>query len=293
MFSDKARSWVYPKIAIAIIVAILAGVSAPPGSASAAAMAAYRPEAVTYRQAGGPMSALAGAGSSSLLSGELDPTNLAENMGLPPEVAQMMPSLDANGEPVGFLMNAEALQQQTEFEPAALAEPISLSRVQSTYVAGGGVTGTVVLTFTVTNNRAPAIVPEVPVSATITDTIEAVSAIDFSNDPNVVRNVVIAGELTPDATWIDAVPFPDRDGDQFIWNLGDVPPLGSITATLRLQVPGTVADFTDLDSGATAYGTLQGRAVSAATAPATLAPESFGQWLIWTVDADYYDEYGV
>jgi hypothetical protein len=118
-------------------------------------------------------------------------------------------------------------------------------------------------------------------------------AIDFSNDPNVVRNVVIADGLTTNAIWLDADPLPDRKDDQFIWNLGDVPPLGTITATLRLQVPGTVVDFTDLDTGATAYGTLQGRSVSASTAPATLAPESFAQWLVWTVDADYYDEYAM
>jgi hypothetical protein len=108
-----------------------------------------------------------------------------------------------------------------------------------------------------------------------------------------VRNVVIADGLTANAAWLDADPIPDRKDDQFIWNLGDVPPLGSITATLRLQVPGTVADFADLDTGANVYGTLQGRSVSASTAPATLAPESFTQWLVWTVDADYYDEYAV
>jgi hypothetical protein len=136
MLSTTIRRHCYPKIALALVVSILAGVIAPPGSVSAAALP-------------GPWVALptSVAPATNPLSLPLDMLN-AENLSLPVEIAKalpanMMPPLAANGEPEGFLMNAEALQQQqTAFEPATLAEPISLSRVQSTYVVGGGVTGT-------------------------------------------------------------------------------------------------------------------------------------------------------
>jgi transglutaminase-like putative cysteine protease len=293
MFSTHIYRRIYFKVTIALVIAILTGVIAPPGSASADAMSIFHPEAMTYRYADRPMSILPNIDPLSLVSDMLDVENLTENLNMSPELAEMVPSFDPDGKPVGFLMNPEAMQQQTQFEPSALAEPISLSRVQSTYVASGGVTDTVVLTYTVTNNQSPVNVPDQPEGATITDTINAISSIDFSNDPNVVHNVVIADGLTTNATWLDADPLPDRKDDEFIWNLGDVPPLGTITVTLRIEVPGSIADFVDLDQGATAYGTLQGRAVSASTAPATLAPEEFAQWLVWTVDADYYDEYAV
>jgi hypothetical protein len=121
-----------------------------------------------------------------------------------------------------------------------------------------------------------------------------VATIDYSRDPNVVHNVLLADDLLPaNAAFISAAPTPDRSGNSLAWNLGDVLPLDSITATLMVQVPGNIPDFTTLDAGATAWGTLQGQPVAASTAPATLAPESYDQWLIWTVDANYYDEYAV
>lgn len=207
-----------------------------------------------------------------------------------------LPTIGEDGEPVGFLLNADAFQMdETDFEPPALADPISVSRVQSAYVRTDALSNTLVITFTVTNNRPPAIVPSLPATATITDTIEAVSAIDSANDPNAIRNVLLADDLLPaSATFVSADPMPDRSGNSLAWNLGDIPPLGSVTATLRVQiVPGSVPGFMELDSGATAWGTLQGRMVTAAAAPASLAPDGFGDWLKWTVDADYYDEYMV
>ncbi|MDY7075296.1 MAG: transglutaminase family protein, partial [Chloroflexota bacterium] len=140
----------------------------------------------------------------------------------------------------------------------------------------------------------PATEVDLPVSATITDTIEAVSTIDFSNDPNVIHNVLLADDLISDnAAFISANPIPDRSGNSLAWNLGDIPPLGTVTATLTVRIPDSIPDFVELDTGADAWGTLEGRAISASTAPATLAPDGFGDWLQWTVDADYYDGYVV
>jgi len=207
----------------------------------------------------------------------------------------LVPTLNANGEPVGFLLNAEAFQASEEdFAPPSVANPLSVSRVQSAYTAGDAISNTLIITFTVTNNQPPSVMPDLPVTATMTDTMAAISAIDFSQDPNVIRNVLLTDALLPDnATFLSADPMSDRHGDDLAWNLGDVPPLGILTATLRVQAPTDVVTFTDLDTGATAWGTLQGRAVSASTAPARLSPNEFAQWLVWTVDANYYDEYMV
>jgi uncharacterized membrane protein len=90
--------------------------------------------------------------------------------------------------------------------------------------------------------------------------------------------------------------MPDNDMSRYAWNLGDIPPLSSVTATLTVRVPATVTDFIELDASATAWGTQQGRMVSAQARPASLAPDSvngeaLGDWLKWTVDADKYDQY--
>ncbi len=212
------------------------------------------------------------------------------------EIGGMMPTIGEDGEPVGFLLNADAFEMSEEdFAPSTVANPISVSRVQSAYARTDAVSNTLVITFTVTNNQLPDIaIPELPATATVTDTIEVVSAVDFSDDPNTIHNVLLTDGLLPtNATFISASPMPDRSGDGIAWNLGNVPPLEFITATLIVQIPDSVPDFVELDTGATAWGTLKGHAVSASTAPATLAPDGFGDWLQWTVDADYYDEYQV
>ncbi|MCA9969110.1 MAG: transglutaminase family protein, partial [Anaerolineales bacterium] len=193
--------------------------------------------------------------------------------------------------PDGYLLDAGARQPANVFptEPDALANPISLSRVQSAYVPGDAINNTLIVTFTVTNNRPPTIFPDVPPGTPITDTVALLAGFDFTADPNTIRGVALSDSLLGTAVLLDASPQPSRDGANLLFNLGDVPPSASVTATLTLQVPAAVADFTNLDSGAAAYGMLQGRAVSVATAPALLAPDSFGQYLRWTPDADIYD----
>ncbi|MBN1873584.1 MAG: transglutaminase domain-containing protein, partial [Anaerolineae bacterium] len=214
---------------------------------------------------------------------------------LPEEVVDVMPSIGPDGEPIGFLLNANAFQvAEEDFAPPIVMNPISISRVQSAYAASNAVSNTLIITFTVLNNQAPTVMPDILITDTVTDTIKAVSAIDFSQDPNVIHNVLLSDDLLPDNTkFLSADPMPDRDGDALVWNLGDVPPLSSITATLRLQIPTSILTFTDLDTGAQVWGILQGRAISATSAPMHLVPNGFEQWLVWTVDADYYDEYMV
>ena len=59
--------------------------------------------------------------------------------------------------------------------------------------------------------------------------------------------------------------------------------------TLRLLVPAVSSDFIALDSGASVFGTLQGRMVRATATPLSFAPDSLGQFLVSTPDADTRD----
>lgn len=205
--------------------------------------------------------------------------------------------LTPNGEPNGMLMDVSAIPSAMQEQPPSLINPLSVSRVQSGYRAVETISNTLVITFTVTNNRPPALTPPtLPVSATITDTIETVSAIDFENDPNTIRNVLLTNELTSLESFVEASHPADRKGTQLAFNLGHIAPLSSVSMTLSIEVPSNVADFTELDSGAKVWGTLQSRMVEAQAYPATLAPNTIdgqpiGEWLKWTVDADFYDEY--
>ncbi len=195
----------------------------------------------------------------------------------------------------GLLIDVDTPQPDIEHTPISYA-PLSISRMQSAYLTGDAVSNTLIITFSITNNQLPLISPHLPVSATITDTISAVTELDPLQDPNTIHNVVVADALTDHAVFVGSSPVPDLAATKYVWNLGDIPPLGSVTATLTLRVPTTITDFIDLDTGAVAYGTLQDRMVNAKSRPISVAPdmidgEPIGDWLKWTIDADKYDEY--
>jgi hypothetical protein len=122
-----------------------------------------------------------------------------------------------DGQPTGMLMDIGAMEQSpAQHEPASLASPISISRVQSAYAGASAVNNTLVVTFTVTNNQPPASVPQLPDpdTATITETIEIVSKVDFSNDPNTIHNVLLVDTLTEDSTFVRSYPVSDRSGSE-------------------------------------------------------------------------------
>jgi uncharacterized membrane protein len=211
--------------------------------------------------------------------------------------ATRVQSVQAAAGPVGDLM-APLLPQvlpatesalprlaTTQAEPDVLANPITISRVQSSYQAGANV----VITFTVTNNQPLANPPSIPSSATITETVAALAEFAIDRDPNTIRDVVLRDQLTASATWLASTTPPDDDGNTLLWNLGDLPPQQSRSLTLTLQVPPAAADFTALDSGAAVYGVLKNRTVTDQTQPALLAPDGFAPWLVWTVDAQTDD----
>lgn len=218
---------------------------------------------------------------------------------LPPELSEQLTitgALGPNGEPNGMLVDTGALLLGSQHTATSLATPLSISRSQSAYRSADTISGTVIITFTVTNNQQPINAPELSDSATITESVVALATVDFSKDPNTIHNVLVADSLTSYAEFFSASPTLDQNVPQYAWNLGDVPPLNSVTATLAVSVPATVMDFIELDTGATAWGTFQGRIISAKArvvglAPDTLGGEQIGNWLKWTVDADTRDEY--
>ncbi|HSN77821.1 MAG TPA: transglutaminase domain-containing protein, partial [Anaerolineae bacterium] len=179
----------------------------------------------------------------------------------------------------------------TSFQPDALASPLSIVRSQSTYDAASA-GGAITITLTVRNNLPPLEAPQLDPSANVTDTIATLTAFDYSRDPNRIRQVIVSDTLLAGVTSFDASdPQPSRDGHRMVWNLGDLNPYTEASIQLRIDVPASAANFTNLDSGATAYGTHQGRMVSAAATPARLAPDGFAAFLGCTIDANCADPY--
>lgn len=209
------------------------------------------------------------------------------------EAAVTSSNLGGNAGSYGMLMDIGALEDTREVarQPAALANPISVSRVQSSYEPVSGSPATLVVTFTVTNNQPPVMVPEVPEGATVTDTLQALANFDFANDPHTVRDVLLVDTLTSNATFVAAMPQPDQQQPHYVWSLGDIPPLQSVTATLTLRATAAGSDFTLLDNRATAWGVLGGRQVSAHAYPMLLSPAGMQPWLRSTPDATTTDSY--
>jgi large repetitive protein len=220
---------------------------------------------------------------------------IPRDIDLPPAFASQIGQLGAAARSREMASATDPFSSMQRYGTSLAANPLSISRVQSAYRAADAVAGTLVVTFTVTNNQLPSIKPPaLPPSATVTDTLAAFTSMDLSKDPNTVHNVLLADALTNDAAFVASTPTPDRRIPEYAWSLGDVPPLGVLTATLKLRIPGTVADFVDLDTGASAWGSLQGRSVHAQAYPMRLAPnaingEPVGDWLKWTLDADTRD----
>jgi hypothetical protein len=188
----------------------------------------------------------------------------------------------------------------TEAEGTSLPyEPFSISRIQSAYAVSELTAGTLVVTFTVMNNQMPVVTPDLSASADLTDTVNALQAIDWANDPNTIRNVLLTDRLADGVTYISAQPTPDQKAGnpgELAWNLGDLPPLKTITVTLTLLVSQLPSEITTLDDSAAAWGTLSDQALSARACPITLSPaevggETFAPYLRSTVDANFDDLY--
>ena len=208
---------------------------------------------------------------------------------LPPQINSSLSPLALENQLGDKLMTPATLPTSPSDEQAA---SLSISRQQSAYAATGAISNTLIVTFTIHNNQMPALLPTVNPHDTYTQTLANVLALDYANDPNVIRNVILSDELLPpQATFVSASLPTDHLGQQYSWNLGDIPPLGTATLVLQLTIPASLLNFTELDTGATAWGTLQNKLVSSQAAPILLAPDSLVGWLSCTIDANCQDPY--
>jgi uncharacterized membrane protein len=166
------------------------------------------------------------------------------------------------------------------------AAPLSLARVQSSYVAG-----TTTITFLATNNLPPTILPEISETASYTETIDALAAYTASDDVNTLRQVTIEDTLAADTTLITASGVPILSGNNLTWSLPEIPPLGSVTVTMTVQTPAAGADFVNLDSGAQINAQRWGEPVSTIAPPAVIVPSSLDvSYTQPTPEADIFDE---
>ena len=69
-------------------------------------------------------------------------------------------------------------------DPSALTSPLAVARTQTSYVSGSVST----ISYHVTNNLPPTLLPDVPEGATITDTLDILAAFSLTDDMNSLRN---------------------------------------------------------------------------------------------------------
>ncbi|HYF63522.1 MAG TPA: transglutaminase family protein, partial [Herpetosiphonaceae bacterium] len=229
--------------------------------------------------------------------------------GVPPRLAQAAPEpaavgtagqLAAPSKPADGLSYADIInvaEPAPDTLPDSLSSPLSISRVQAAYQADTAASGRLRVTFRVTNNQPSGLDYDFPLPATdtITAALEVMPDVDFSADPNIIRDVLVTDEFLNGAAVIDSSAAPQRRDGGYAWNIGDIAPQGSVEFTLELRSPAPAADFIQLDRGATAWGVWQGQPLSASALPITLAPptvdgQPIGDWLRSTIDANTADE---
>ncbi len=168
---------------------------------------------------------------------------------------------------------------------AMTAAPLSLARVQSSYVAG-----TTSITFLATNNLPPTILPEIAETANFTETIDSLAAFSVSEDVNTLRQVTLVDTLAAGTTLIAASGEPVLSGNTLTWTLPDLPPLGSAMFTMTVQTPAAAADFVEIDNGAQIDAEQWGELVSTSAPAATIVPNTIPASLTQsTPEADIFD----
>ena len=145
--------------------------------------------------------------------------------------------------------------------------PLTMSRVQSSYT-----TGTTTISFTAINNLPPTLLPEIPETATYTETIDLLASFTSADDVNTLHQLVLEDSLAPGTALVAASGNPVVSGNNLSWTLSDLPPLGSVTITMTVQTPAAGSDFIALDSGAQLSALRWGEPVSASAAPAVIVP---------------------
>ncbi|MFO7538925.1 MAG: PKD domain-containing protein [Chloroflexota bacterium] len=181
---------------------------------------------------------------------------------------------------------AQALEEGGQTAVSTPTAPLAIARSQSSYASGENL----VVTYTVHNSLPPTQAPDVVPGQTLTDTLAVLDNFDPLADPNTLRQVIVTFEPTA-ASFVDASLPASLANGVYTFLLDDIPPLASATLVIELDGPVGVTDPTELDSGAVGWGMVNGRAHQASSPPAILWPDSMGDWLACTLDANCDDPY--
>ncbi|HEV3341450.1 MAG TPA: transglutaminase domain-containing protein, partial [Pirellulales bacterium] len=119
---------------------------------------------------------------------------------------------------------------------------------------------------------------------------ETITLTVYNQAADPITGVLLTDTLGAGVTFASASQLPDQHGQQLAWSLGAIQPYdrASVTLTVSLASPTP----TQIDTGASAYGTLDAGMVSWTTAPATLRTTAIaGGLLASTPDANTADPY--
>ncbi len=111
-----------------------------------------------------------------------------------------------------------ATSSATHADSSPSLPPLSISRVQSAYTPDQILSNILIVTFTVSNNQSPTIIPQLPSGATLTDTVQAWQSVDLKSDPNAIHNVLLVDSPASGAAINSSIPRADfrndKDDDQ-------------------------------------------------------------------------------
>jgi uncharacterized membrane protein len=192
----------------------------------------------------------------------------------------------AVAEAAGGEMFSSLVQTSSPVLPDVLAQPISISRVQSTYQAGG----TAVITYTVSNNLPPTLFPDLSAANNVTDTVAILAGIAPEDDLNALYDVSLSLTPLPGATYLDSSFAPSQAAGTFDWDLPIIPPGAAQLLTVTVSLPASSPGFTYLDEGVLVTATAWDTPLAVTARPAVLAPDSIEPaYLLPTAAADLSD----
>ncbi|HVC97547.1 MAG TPA: transglutaminase domain-containing protein, partial [Pirellulales bacterium] len=112
----------------------------------------------------------------------------------------------------------------------------------------------------------------------------------YNQAASAISGVLLTDTLESGVTLASASQLPDQNGQELAWGLGTIQPFDRASVTLTVSLGSTMP--TQVDAGASAYGTLDGGMVTWTTAPATLRTTAIAADLLAsTPDANTTDPY--
>ncbi len=112
----------------------------------------------------------------------------------------------------------------------------------------------------------------------------------FNLRGDAVSGILLTTTLQSGVTFQSSTPMPDRSGQQLVFSLGSLPPLGSATAQLTVTLANS--SITQIDGGATAFAYWNGRAVQSTALAAVLRTTPVNTNLLpSTINANLNDTY--